>query len=84
MIPSERVCQEEQNGANFNSVAPSVEELWVWKEIALNALYDFRPQTGFCQKKDDIGKGTQSGANCSFMRTIYNVHCHFCCCVLKL
>ena len=27
-IPSERACQEEQNGANFSSVAPSSEELW--------------------------------------------------------
>ena len=33
MVSLERACQEEQNGANFSSVAPSSEELWVLKEI---------------------------------------------------
>ena len=28
-IPSERASQEHQNGANFNFIAPSSEELWV-------------------------------------------------------
>ena len=32
-IPSERASQEEQNGTNFSSVAPSCEELWVFKPI---------------------------------------------------
>ena len=38
MIPSERVFQGEQNGANFSSIAPSSEELWVHKECDQNAL----------------------------------------------
>ena len=29
-MPSERTCQEEANGANFSSVAPSGEELYVY------------------------------------------------------
>ena len=28
----ERVSQEEQNGAYFSLIAPSREELWVWKD----------------------------------------------------
>ena len=37
-IPSERASQEEQNGENFSSVAPSSEELLVRKEFDQNAL----------------------------------------------
>ena len=33
MIPSERASQEQKNGANFSSIAPSSEELQVRKEI---------------------------------------------------
>ena len=28
MISLERASQEEQNGANFSSIAPSIEEFW--------------------------------------------------------
>ena len=31
MIASERASQEEQNGANYSFIAPSIEELWVPK-----------------------------------------------------
>ena len=34
-IPSEKASQEEQNGANFSSVASSSDELLVRKEISL-------------------------------------------------
>ena len=33
IMPGNSTSQEEQNGANFSFVAPSSEELWVWKEI---------------------------------------------------
>ena len=32
-IPSEMASQEEQNGEKFSFIAPSCEELWVWKEV---------------------------------------------------
>ena len=37
-IPLERASQGEQNGANFSFVAPSSEELWVFK-VFLNPLW---------------------------------------------
>ena len=33
MVSSERASQEEQNGADFRFVAPSIEGLWVHKDI---------------------------------------------------
>ena len=49
-MPSERVSQEEQNGANFSSVAPSSEELWVQREILskrLTIVQGFRLKSDF-------------------------------------
>ena len=36
-MQSQRASQEEQNGVNFSSVAPSSEELWVRKKFDQNA-----------------------------------------------
>ena len=50
-IPLERASQEEQSGANFSSVAPSSEELCMYRrrgKLARNALlyivHGFRPE----------------------------------------
>ena len=54
-MPSERASQGKQNGANFSSVAPSSEELWVRKEILskrLTIVQGFRPKS----EKFDFGK----------------------------
>ena len=38
MISLESASQEEQNGTKFSSVAPSSEELQVWKEYPLTII----------------------------------------------
>ena len=57
-IPSERASQEEQNGANFSSVATSSEELRVCKEFNQTALlyvvHGFRPKTAEIEFSDDL------------------------------
>ena len=52
MVSPERACQEEQNGANLSSVAPSSEELWVLKEKSWNTYvyYSLWPETDFGKK----------------------------------
>ena len=40
MTSSERASQEEQNGSNFSSVAPSSEELWLeWHKFQLCSAF---------------------------------------------
>ena len=72
-MPSERGPQEEQNGANFSSVAPSSEELRVRIQIDRNAIiiivHGFRPES---QKFDSNKKSipcksiSQGGQNDAF------------------
>ena len=47
-LDSDKASQEEQNGPNFSSVAPSSEGLWVRKEIRtkrLTIVHGFRPES---------------------------------------
>ena len=64
---SERESQEEPNGANFSSVAPSSEELWCVKKFDQNhglyIVHAFRPKSDNLTpaKKDTIRKGISRG-----------------------
>ena len=59
-ITSKRAPQEEQNDANFSSIAPFSKEVWVHKEFEKNALlqciivqgFGFQPKT----EQIDFGK----------------------------
>ena len=55
MISTERASQEEQNGANFSSVAHSSEELLVSIEIKRNRLTIVDE---FCSKMENFAKRT--------------------------
>ena len=70
MISAERVSEDKQNGTNFSFVAPSSEELWVWKEIRSKPwtiVHGLRPKTEnlTSAKNNIIGKGFQEEQNCT-------------------
>ena len=48
MISSERASQEEQNDANFSSIALSSEELWVLKEIVSEGSFRWKGAPTLC------------------------------------
>ena len=67
MIQSERACQEEQNDANFSSVAPYMEELQLRKEFDQNALlhsmvFGQKMMEPISANNDTIREGISRGA----------------------
>ena len=82
MMPGNRTSQEEQNGANFSSVATSSEEVWTHKEFDKNSVHGFRPESD----NFDFGKTRYQWKGClkrsrmaqistCIIRIGYNYHC---------